>query len=166
MKFAKTYIAVAFALTGFAAHAATVTDITTATATLDFEAPVTLTHTLTAVSNLQAGSVADNTPVANGEVTLSGSTALPVVVSPSTTMQVGTGLGANIMTLSGTSDATHKLVVDLVSPSGADMHGQSVAGRQWFTLGADNKYSIQVSGAQTVSADQYNVSIDAALYNA
>ena len=164
-KFTKTVVA-AVALAGCvatSAHAA-VDDstITPATTVLVFSQAVSLTHTLTPVGTLPL-TLVDDTTLANGSATLDdGSNAnFAFRWTPGTAVVDG-----HKGTMSGVNDDSHKLVAMLEVAN--EWYRPPVDG--WYVpdvaAAAEATYIVLASGDQTVAADSYLLSIDAAVWNA
>lgn len=164
MKIAKPLLAVVLATTGLAAHAATVSDITTAEADLVFAQNITLTHTLSPVSGLEAKAYAVGAAFAHGTVSASAGTPTLVVAATPNATQTITG---DSIEVKGTNDATDVLKISLAKDDGTALTGAADAsGRKWYTLAADGKYTVANADATAVAADTYHVTIDAGIWTA
>jgi len=164
MKHQKTLLAVLLTMSCITAHAASVADVTPATATVDFSQAMTLTHTLTPLSNLQAGAVTADTKLADGKITVTGGTPT-IAIKASSSMQTGT---MNAVILKGNNDPSHTLDVSFVNPDGTGMAADTgvAGGAVWFMPFDNENYIIQsASREQTVAADQYDISMDAGIWN-
>lgn len=166
-KFSKTSLVALLGLVSSAGlvHAETIDSgsAQTATTTLVFVAPVSLQHTLTTETGLHAGNVPDQARVATGNVvaTDSSNQLFAVRFKPDTGTK---GTSPDIYTIAGKADAANnKLTLKLV-PSQAT---STDATDGWLYENAESAsygYSLQTSGAQSVTADTYIVTMQAATW--
>lgn len=143
-----------------AANAATISNSTTATTAFTFSPEHNVQLKLTPASGLVAGSIATGVQVATGLITDSTASQLAFRFTPDTGAS-GKQETANTITLSGTN-ASNLISLELAGDSTSFRSGDA-----WVhttkSMTSEPIY-IKTNGAQTVNADTYTVSVDAADY--
>lgn len=156
------------ACTAGGAHAAVdTTRLFTGHTDLKFTAPVTITNTLDSDGpnggEFVAGSLAGDTAVATGTLD----------VSQASHVAIRWGAGAEAVdsntsaaTVSGKSDATHKLALQLTAAE--DWPAASILAGGWLLIPGNAStsytYGVTAYNDQDVKADTYTVNVDAAIY--
>ncbi|WP_345830781.1 hypothetical protein AAGR22_05395 [Erwinia sp. HDF1-3R] len=174
MNICKSVLSVMIAGAGFVgmAHAGTlIGNAATASADLVFTTPSELTNTLTAVSGLSAGSVKENTLLAQGKLatTNGGGNRYAVRVMNG---EVNPNYDDGMKIISGNNDGENKLSV-YVSIDGAGGFKTEVIDGIVYTVGSNvssGNYSVNTFGNNAVNggkitADTYTVQTEAYVYN-
>ncbi|MDR7019092.1 hypothetical protein [Aeromonas salmonicida] len=146
-------------------YADSFSDLTSANADITFTQPTSPLTLTIQPDNLNAGLLNDLTEVATYTLT---NTNTDARVAVRFTPTAGTpNSNVNKMTFSGRNDPSNKLNLQILAPSGSFITDEN--GFTFWTYngsGSENLGGrIAASGSQTVHADVYNVSMDAAIYN-
>ncbi|MGV4935266.1 hypothetical protein ACVCGZ_05550 [Serratia nematodiphila] len=173
MNVRKTMLAVGFATMGMAgmSHAGSLSgEGSIAEADLVFAAPASITNTLTATENLEAGKVEANKVVATGLVkgeNVPTGTEYAVGFNSGEFKNENGNPGAVIY---GQSDSEHTLSLALyVTKGDLSSDTDTIDGKKYLIGeadgGADFKYEVLVDGESSIPADTYTVSTVAYIYN-
>lgn len=122
----------------------------------------TVTHTLTAVTGLQAGRKRDGILLADGTVTTTDGTAQ--ILALRFTDSIGAKSSAtNKRIYYGKSDLSHQLRVRWEAENVSD----TKADDWWITTPPKTRvtYNIRIDGTQDIAADTYTISMDAAIWS-
>lgn len=167
----KTVLAVILAGAGVCglAHAATLGDAAPASVEVKFDSPSGLTHTLTPMSGLVAGTVAGNTNLASGLITTTDGLAHSMAIII-TNGEVETHSNLSVIRIiSGTGNPANKL---FVYPSRDVEEWEVIDGKTYLMIKGDDAavsatYNIlSWPEIQTIAADTYAIESAAYIYTA
>lgn len=142
---------------------ASLSEVTTKTVSLEFNAERLLRHELWAVQHVFPTSLADNTLMARGIVTTLDSSEQHMAVRFAQG-QGGRQGDVKSIVLPGDNDAGHQLKVKLQFPD----HGDVTQRNEWMVNTMARSvlnYTINADGAQKVPVDTYTVKVDAGLWS-